>query len=230
MRVLRSFFLVTVAATLSLSQAEARSQDKPITDSDPDVMDVAKTPTTDLNITKEEIPPILIEAIDKPYDLTDLGRCKQLVAAVERLDTILGPDMDLPQEARDRVSAGRVAKWVVSSFIPFRGLIRELSGANAQERAVRAAIQAGLARRGFLKGVGAQRGCAYPASPATPKVINAYLAQNEEDDDKKDDDKKDDDKKSQEERKDDRQQDGKAQETTSAGVPIVSEPVVQKVP
>lgn len=225
MRVLRSFFLVTVAATLSLSQAEARSQDKPITDSDPDVMDVAKTPTTDLNITKEEIPPILIEAIDKPYDLTDLGRCKQLVAAVERLDTILGPDMDLPQEARDRVSAGRVAKWVVSSFIPFRGLIRELSGANAQERAVRAAIQAGLARRGFLKGVGAQRGCAYPASPATPKVINAYLAQNENDDDSKNDDKK-----AQEAPKDDEKQDGKAQETTSAGVPIVSEPVVQKVP
>ncbi|WP_239000582.1 hypothetical protein [Novosphingobium pentaromativorans] len=225
MRVLRSFFLVTVAATLSLSQAEARSQDKPITDSDPDVMDVAKTPTTDLNITKEEIPPILIEAIDKPYDLTDLGRCKQLVAAVERLDTILGPDMDLPQEARDRVSAGRVAKWVVSSFIPFRGLIRELSGANAQERAVRAAIQAGLARRGFLKGVGAQRGCAYPASPATQKVINAYLAQSENDEDSKNDDKK-----AQEAPKGDEKQDGKAQETTSAGVPIVSEPVVQKVP
>ncbi|EHJ59197.1 hypothetical protein [Novosphingobium pentaromativorans] len=222
---LRSFFLVTVAATLSLSQAEARSQDKPITDSDPDVMDVAKTPTTDLNITKEEIPPILIEAIDKPYDLTDLGRCKQLVAAVERLDTILGPDMDLPQEARDRVSAGRVAKWVVSSFIPFRGLIRELSGANAQERAVRAAIQAGLARRGFLKGVGAQRGCAYPASPATQKVINAYLAQSENDEDSKNDDKK-----AQEAPKGDEKQDGKAQETTSAGVPIVSEPVVQKVP
>ncbi|SLJ90912.1 hypothetical protein [Novosphingobium mathurense] len=222
---LRSCFLVTVAAALSLGHAEARSQDKPITDSDPDVMDVAKTPTTDLNITKEEIPPILIEAIDKPYDLTDLGRCKQLIAAVERLDAILGPDVDLPQEARDRVSAGRVAKWVVSSFIPFRGLIRELSGANAQERAVRTAIQAGLARRGFLKGVGAQRGCAYPASPATPKVINAYLAQNE-----KDDDKKDDDRKAQEERKDEEKQDDKAQETTSAGVPIVSEPVVQKIP
>ncbi|MDE8652753.1 hypothetical protein [Novosphingobium album (ex Liu et al. 2023)] len=164
--------LVAVGALLA-GEAQARGQDAPVTNRDPDAMDVAKTPMTDLNLGQDEIPALLIEAQARPYALTGLGKCSQLTAAVEEFDTILGPDLDLPQEERERISTGRVAKWVVSSFIPFRGLIREISGANDHERKFVAAIQAGLARRGFLKGVGASRGCKYPASPATPAVIAA---------------------------------------------------------
>ena len=153
-----------------------KAQPRLLMDRDPDAMDVAKTPTTDLNITKEEIPAVLVRATSNPYDLAGLRQCTALAGAVEELDAILGPDMDLPQQERDRISAGRVAKTVVNSFIPFRGLIREFSGANDHDRQVRAAIQAGLARRGFLKGVGAARKCAYPAGPATPQVIAAYNA------------------------------------------------------
>ncbi len=204
---------IAITSALASGQVQARQPERPITDNDPDVMDVAKTPTTDLNITKEEIPTALIDAVEKPYDLTGLDRCKPLVAEVEELDAILGPDFDLPQEARERISPGRVAKWVVSSFIPFRGLIRELSGANAQERALQAAIQAGIARRGFLKGVGEARGCKYPASPATPEVIKTYLAKAEE--------AENDDAKNKNER---------GEERTKSGVRIVSEPVVQPVP
>src|SRR5690606_29257576 len=94
----------------------------------------------------------------------------------KKFDEILGPDIDLPQEARDRISAGRVAKTVVNSFIPFRGLIREVSGANAHYRAVQAEIQAGLARRVFLKGIGESKRCAYPARPASQAVIAAVMA------------------------------------------------------
>ena len=213
-------FCLAIAAlgALALTPAEARQPDRPITDNDPGVMDVAKTPTTDLNITREEIPAVLIAAVEKPYDLTGLDKCRPLTAAVEELDAILGPDFDLPQEARDRVSAGRVAKWVVSSFIPFRGLIRELSGANAQERAIQAAIQAGLARRGFLKGVGAVRRCGYPASPATPQAIEAYLAETGRPGEKG------------QAEKTEAHGEKPAQERTSSGVPIVSQPVVQPIP
>lgn len=210
-------FIVAAAGMLALGEAQARQPDRPITDNDPDVMDIAKTPTTDLNITKEEIPPVLIAAVEKPYDLRGLDKCPQLVAAVQQLDAILGPDFDLPQEARGRVSPGRVAKWMVSSFIPFRGLIRELSGANAQERAVQAAIQAGLARRGFLKGFGAARQCPHPASPATPEVTKAYLAQNEQDERDEGDKTK-------------KEETSPAEERTSSGVRIVSEPVIQPTP
>jgi hypothetical protein len=53
----------------------------------------------------------------------------------------------------------------MSDFIPFRSLVREATGASAHERRLRAAFQAGVARRSYLKGVGAQLGCAPPAAP-----------------------------------------------------------------
>lgn len=219
---MRKLWLIVVVGTLTFSPAQAHQSDKPITDTDPDMVDVAKTPTTDLNITKEEIPPVLIAAIQKPYDLAGLDRCKPLMDAVGQLNAVLGPDLDLPQDARERISAGRVAKWVVTSFIPFRGLIRELSGANAQERAVQAAIQAGLTRRGFLKGIGAARRCGYPASPATQRDIDAYVAEIKAAEGKESDDKSD--------TKETARERTSAQEETSAGVPMVSQPVVQPTP
>ncbi|WP_324698643.1 hypothetical protein ACLIMP_07850 [Novosphingobium aerophilum] len=216
---MRHFMIVAaLAGTLAATSAEAR-QDKPITNKDPDVVDVAKTPVTDLNLDKTEIPPTLIAALKKPYDLSSMRGCRQISAAVSELDRILGPDLDLPQEARDRVSTGRVAKWVVSSFIPFRGLIREISGANAQERAVLAAIQAGVARRGFLKGVGAERGCKYPASPATPAIIQAKALERHNSDEEKSDAKAD------------PKPAGKDAKATGQGeVTYTSQPVVQRVP
>ena len=74
------------------------------------------------------------------------------------------------------MSAGRVAQAAVGSFIPFRGLIREISGANEQERKIQAAVQAGVARRAYLKGVGEARGCRYPARSAGPADIAALVA------------------------------------------------------
>lgn len=173
----RKCLLAASAVTLFAAPALAQQQTPtPLPDREPNAVDVAKTPVTDLNLDKQEIPQVLINAQSTPYDLNGLGRCAQLIAAVEELDAILGPDIDLPQEARDRISAGHVAKTVVGSLIPFRGLIREVSGANAHDRAVRAAIQAGMARRGFLKGIGESKRCAYPARPATQAVIAAVMA------------------------------------------------------
>jgi len=165
-----------LAFAVSVSPALAQSG-QPVGDRDPDAVDVAKTPVTDLNIDKQEIPALLIKAAQRPYDLKGLNRCAPLIDAVEELDALLGPDLDLPQETRDRLNAGRLGKSVVGSFIPFRGLIREVSGANEHERKVRAAVQAGLARRGFLKGIGQSRGCRYPGRPATRANVAEWMAQ-----------------------------------------------------
>ena len=54
---------------------------------------------------------------------------------------------------------GTVGRTVVNSLIPFRGLVREISGAAPAERRLNAAIQASFARRGFLRGVATGRGC-----------------------------------------------------------------------
>ncbi|WP_404481274.1 hypothetical protein [Novosphingobium sp. BL-52-GroH] len=172
----RYWLSAAMMAAMVASPAIAGQEEKAITDRDPNAMDVAKTPISDLNVGRDgEIPPLLVKATAEPYALAGLGKCRQIAGAIQELDEVLGPDIDLPQAERDRISAGRVGKWVVASFIPFRGLIREVSGANAQDRKVNAAIQAGLTRRGFLKGIGAAKGCRYPASPAPAHVVQARL-------------------------------------------------------
>ena len=204
----------------------AQAQDRPITNREPDAVDVAKTPVTDLNLSKSEIPALLIEAQRAPYSLQGLGKCSQLVAAVEEFDRVLGPDLDLPQAERDRFSEGRIAQWVVGSFIPFRGLIREISGANKNERELAAAIQAGLARRGFLKGVGAARGCRWPAAPANAAVIAEHRARMDAQTEKADaKDAKNEDKKEKEKEKD---ADKRRSDKSKSKVIYTSEPVVQR--
>lgn len=172
-----------LAASLLLSSLPAQAAqtatppdksvaDKPVTDQTVSAGDVVSTPISDLNLKKDQIPPILLAAQAKPYDLTALRKCGQLAGAIAELDAVLGDDIDLPADHRQKVSAGRVAQAAVGSFIPFRGLIREISGANEQDRRMLLAVQAGMARRAFLKGYGQARGCARPAR-AAPSVTSA---------------------------------------------------------
>ena len=82
---------------------------------------------------------------------------------------MLGPDVNDPADksaAKKREeTVGRVAGTVAGSIIPFRSLIGEVTGANAERRRYAEAVYAGTVRRGFLKGVGLQRGCKAPARP-----------------------------------------------------------------
>lgn len=149
----------------------------PFTERDLTAVDVAATPASDLNLRKRAIPAQLIAAQQKPYDLTGLSECPHIAAEVGELDAILGEDMDVAQARRRGPSAGRLAQWAVGSFIPFRGAIREISGANGHERRMTDAVQAGLARRAFLKGVGEAKGCLYPARSATAEVLAARAAE-----------------------------------------------------
>lgn len=173
---MRVVIAACLPAFLLAAPALAGEPDKPVTERDVSAADVATTPVTDLNLKKEDVPPLLIAAQERPYSLAGLARCPQIAAAVGELDEVLGDDIDLPQEDSRRMSAGRVAQSVVGAFIPFRGVIRELSGANKQERLLQAAIQAGIARRSFLKGYGTARGCRYPARAATLDVYNQRMA------------------------------------------------------
>lgn len=171
--------LLCPAAAMAQGQQPGSAQDKeaeaakPVTDREVSAADVVATPVTDLNLRKDEIPPLLLAAQDRPYDVAGLSRCAQIASAIRGLDAVLGEDIDVAQERDRRTSAGRIAQSAIGSFIPFRGLIREISGANAQERKLQTAIYAGSVRRAFLKGIGQQRGCRYPARSATPDIIAA---------------------------------------------------------
>lgn len=146
--------------------------------------DIAMSPLSDINIRKKEMPVVLQMAMIKPYDLTGIKSCKGFTTAIMDLDGALGDDIDVAtgeksDEEKMGNGAGAIAKSVLGSFIPFRGIIREVSGANAQERLWDRALYAGAVRRAFLKGVGQQRGCAWPARSATPAVLAQLAAERE---------------------------------------------------
>ena len=133
--------------------------------------DVVATPLDNLNLRKEDIPSILIAARDDAYGLAGLRTCRAIGAEVAQLDQVLGPDIDVSiDKTRDEKrgnAVGHVAKSVIGSFIPFGGVIREVTGAAGRERQWQVALYAGASRRAFLKGYGQARGCRYPARAAT---------------------------------------------------------------
>ncbi|WP_202392980.1 hypothetical protein [Alteraurantiacibacter buctensis] len=150
------------------SPALAQNQPRGL-NNDPDAADVALTPLGDLNLRNDPIPPLLLAAREAPYDQTGVRNCRQLIQSVAELDAVLGSDFDteVPDAGGRNISAGNIAQRLLGSLIPFRGIIREVSGANEHERDFREAIAAGMTRRAYLKGRGQGMGCNYPARPAT---------------------------------------------------------------
>ena len=133
--------------------------------------DVAMSPLSDLTVRKKDVPVVLEAAMTKPYDLGGIKSCKGLTTAIMDLDVALGDDIDVATGEKSNMenvgnSAGAIAKSVIGSFIPFRGVIREVSGANAQERLWDRALYAGTARRAFLKGI--ESSAAAPGRPVRP--------------------------------------------------------------
>ena len=150
----------------------ASAQDD-VTDRTPNVADVAMTPLTDLNLTRDPIPPILIWAQENPYANEGLDDCANILRGIGDLDAVLGDDVDTQPDEEARLSVTGVAQSAIGMFIPFRGIIREISGANDHEYKFRQAIAAGLMRRSYLKGLGEARSCPYPARPMPQEMLVA---------------------------------------------------------
>jgi len=124
--------------------------------------EIISQPARDIGASKTEIPPVLVAAVKDPYTLSGLKTCRQLAAAVSDLNAVLGPDFAAGAELKENRTAKLAeagGKTVVNSILPFRGLVREISGAAPAERSLDAAIDAGYARRGFLRGVHRKQGC-----------------------------------------------------------------------
>jgi hypothetical protein len=153
---------LALIAAAALLAAPAAAQVMP----EPDATEVAKTPLRDLNIDAKDIPEVLQVAVRDPYALAEKDSCDAIVIDIAALDMALGADYDIAEEdGNQRLSQGRIGQSVVGSILPFRGIVREVTGAAENDRDLRAAYTAGMVRRAFLKGVGLGRGCAYPARP-----------------------------------------------------------------
>jgi len=146
---------------------------------EPGIEDIARTPLEILNIDAEEIPAVLVEAVKDPYAFEALEECNDIIGEIAMIDQVLGADFDIALANERDLSIGSAAKSVIGSFIPFRGIIREVSGANDRVAEVRLAITAGMVRRSYLKGLGQSRGCDYPARPSDVRTQREPEAEEE---------------------------------------------------
>lgn len=159
--------LVSLAlAGTALAQEEKKDDDQTLKKAG----EIASQPVKDVGIAKTKVPEILAQAVSQPYANPKGGRsCKALSAAISELNEVLGADFGTSSTANEN-KFGKLAaaggEAVVNSLIPFRGLVREVSGAAPAERRLDAAVNAGLARRGYLRGLAVSKGCKLPTNGA----------------------------------------------------------------
>jgi hypothetical protein len=140
------------------------------------------SPLRDVNVLQTKIPQILRLAIADPYARPRPTTCATITAELLPLNGALGADYDdAPIDEDDLIDRGRetalgAMAGAASGIIPFRGWVRQLSGAERHDKLVGAAITAGAVRRAYLKGLGESRGCSAPATPAARAVAPAVPA------------------------------------------------------
>ena len=159
-----------VIAALVASAAHAQNQDQ----KELEWKDAAKTPLRDLNVMPQKIPPVLIDAEADAYRPPNPWGCRTIAAEITRLEDALGEDFDAPppppptKEEKRTGTANMVLKGAAGSIVPFRGWVRQLTGAERHAQAVQTAIAAGRVRRAYLKGIGQMMRCRWPAAPWRP--------------------------------------------------------------
>ncbi|WCM27527.1 hypothetical protein NDN01_00905 [Sphingomonas sp. QA11] len=150
--------VMAVAGAAPATAENGAGQEKPKSTTQ-EAGQIVSQPVRDVGIEKTKIPPLLEEVSHDPYGTAGTGTCRQIGASIAALNKDLGPDYTSSPTKNKRNVAKAGGAAVVNSLIPFRGLVREVSGAAPAERRLNAAIDAGIARRGFLRGLQQARGC-----------------------------------------------------------------------
>jgi hypothetical protein len=119
--------------------------------------DIATQPARDVGAVKTKVPPILQKAAASPYSLSGLSKCTSIANEFDNLSEQLGEDFGGSKRKSRKIKV--TGDTVAGLIVPFRGLVREVSGAASAQRELNAAVDAGYARRGFLRGVYQSRGC-----------------------------------------------------------------------
>ena len=134
----------------------------------------ATQPLRDARIRQDKIPEILLLAASAPYSSAHTQSCDAIRGEVNRLTSVLGPDVDAPAAKKGEGSAvaAAAARGVVNSFIPGLGLVRVITGADKAQRRAEAAVYAGSVRRGYLKGLGRIKGCRGTAAPLPAAIAD----------------------------------------------------------
>jgi hypothetical protein len=149
-----------------------------------DLFDAATGPLEDLNLKQKEIPPLLEALLANPYAAPKPMQCKTIRQEMAQLDTLLGkspigghessnilnaslenienieiPDTETVITAGQDMAHDGVIGFIrnQTNILPFRSIIRTITGADAHERKVALAFQVGQLRRAYLQGVADHR-------------------------------------------------------------------------
>lgn len=167
---IRSIASLRCGVPIALALAQAAAAQNGATPDRPDrLQETARTaggiavqPARDVGAKKVAVPPVLQRAIAAPYGASGTASCGQIRSGLAELNAALGPDFVAGAQTNEN-RASKIAeaggKTIVNSLIPFRGLVREVSGAAPAQRRLNAAIDAGYARRGYLRGLAKAKGC-----------------------------------------------------------------------
>ena len=148
----------TVASGLGLVCAASAQAAPPNAYVDePRFSDAAATPLRDIGIMQRKVDPSLQQARQAPYSVAQVKECSDATAEIAQLDAVLGPDIDAGA-TNTRTKTQMVKAFAADAVsgvvkIPFRSVVRIVSGADRRDRERQDAIMAGMARRAFLKGV-----------------------------------------------------------------------------
>jgi hypothetical protein len=154
--------LLLALATAAPSLGQAQSRESDVERLGKKAENVVRQPMKDVGLMRENPPEVLRDAQRAPYSMAGVKTCADIRRAIGELDEVLGPDVDAVDEQGDALPerlAEAGAKSIVNALIPFRGLIREATGAAEADRKFRMMVAAGVARRGWMKGVAMERKC-----------------------------------------------------------------------
>lgn len=150
-----------------------------------DAFNAATAPLEDLNLKRRDIPPLLKAVAANPYALPPKLECSAIRSELAGLETVLGPDMtpreievasndsgflsglqntEVPTTDEAIEGGGNLAHDAAmglirshTSILPFRSIIRRITGAERHQKRLEDAYQAGKLRRAYLKGVAETR-------------------------------------------------------------------------
>ena len=169
MRIATTAAVLLTAASVLASQAAFADAVVPPAEMNPaaKAKELINQPFEDLNIVKRTVAPVLVRAKEAPYAHPG-GDCHALNSEIEQLDLVLGPDVDASVQkvslSKKMTDGGfNLARGAVSSVIPYRGIVRQVTGADKRAHDTNDALLAGMARRAYLKGYGEMLGCSHNA-------------------------------------------------------------------
>lgn len=172
---MRNMFLALGGLVLLSGCASTRTENSIQQRTQNGVADAALQPLQDFGLMRDSIPSVLASITD-PYAAPTGPGCVWIAYEVNQLTSVLGPDADVikanaPEnwqtQGADAASSAAVsaARGAATGWIPARGIVRSLTGADKSERKYLGAFEAGRLRRAYLKGLGEGQGCQPPAAP-----------------------------------------------------------------